>query len=281
MLHKLGSGLSLPRCAPLAPCPPIHWGVLTLGIIVVWGLAWQLLTYPEQQLSVISAQFHVVLQGQASWRPRCSWGREEGEKREEGSKGEGVGQPPLRVGGVGSAVKAAELRRQAAPKALGEPEQNFGEQQAGGGRAGPQASAPRPPQPHLDAGDNLLKGGDLSVQVASSSHGSPKVLGIYSLYIFKKGASFLDHITDAGVVVLPEGYQVLPSVWGPLLLTPHWVRRGEAPNNHPAPPTQPFCSTPGNRYGGGCHAGTGVVHLLRLGALGGQMLTSSQGQKAP
>lgn len=107
------------------------------------------------------------------------------------------------------------------------------------------------------------KGGDLSVQVASSSMARSKFL-TYSLYIFRKGASFWITSPMRGVVVLPEGYQVLPSVWGPLLLTPHGVRRGEAPNKPPPPPpaTQPFCSTPGHRYGGGggCHAGTGVVH---------------------
>lgn len=55
------------------------------------------------------------------------------------------------------------------------------------------------------------KGGDLSVQVASSSMARSKFL-TYSLYIFRKGASFWITSPMRGVVVLPEGYQVLPSV---------------------------------------------------------------------
>ena len=76
------------------------------------------------------------------------------------------------------------------------------------------------------------KGADLSVQVASSSMALSKFL-TYSLYIFRKGASFWITSPMRGVVVLPEGHQVLPSVWGPLLLTPHRVRRGEALLNPP------------------------------------------------
>lgn len=53
-----------------APRPPIHWGVLTLGISQVWGLAWQLLDILlEQQLVAWDSLHrfqHVVLQGQAS-----------------------------------------------------------------------------------------------------------------------------------------------------------------------------------------------------------------------
>lgn len=127
----------------------------------------------------------------------------------------------------------------------------LGEQQAGGGRAGPCRALPRA-HPSLTWMRVITswKGGDLSVQVASSSMARSKFL-TYSLYIFKKGASFWITSPMRGVVVLPEGYQVLPSVWGPLLLTPHGVRRGEAPNKPPPrPATQPFCSTPGNRYGG-------------------------------
>ena len=105
------------------------------------------------------------------------------------------------------------------------------------------------------------KGGDLSVQVASSSMARSKFL-TYSLYIFKKGASFWITSPMRGVVVLPEGHQVLPSVWGPLLLTPQGVRRGEA-RLKPCPSP---CNTAFLRHswaqvwGVVCYPGTGVVH---------------------
>lgn len=101
------------------------------------------------------------------------------------------------------------------------------------------------------------KGGDLSVQVASSSMARSKFL-TYSLYIFRKGASFWITSPMRGVVVLPEGYQVLPSVWGPLLLTPHGVRRGEAPNK-PPPPRPPQHSHSAALLGIGMGGGAGVM----------------------
>lgn len=105
------------------------------------------------------------------------------------------------------------------------------------------------------------KGGDLSVQVASSSMARSKFL-TYSLYIFRKGASFWITSPMRGVVVLPEGHQVLPSVWGPLLLPPHGVRRGEVPLR----PPPHLCNTAFLQHswaqvlGGVCYLGTGVVH---------------------
>lgn len=155
-------------------------------------------------------------------------GREEGEKRGGGVKGEGVGQAAPEGRGVGSAVKAAGAGK--VPQSTWGT-RSTGEQQAGAamqGRAGPLPSCLHPSLTWMRV-ITSWKGGDLSVQVASSSMARSKFL-TYSLYIFKKGA--MDHITDAGG---PAGGVpgTGPRSGDPSSLDSHWVRRGEALNKPP------------------------------------------------
>lgn len=61
------------------------------------------------------------------------------------------------------------------------------------GETGP----PPPPQPHLNAGENLLEGGRLVSPGGQQLSSSLKVLDILTVHL-QEGSQFLDHITDAG-----------------------------------------------------------------------------------
>ena len=60
-----------------------------------------------------------------------------------------------------------------------------------------QSSAPRPPQPHLDAGDNLLEGWGFVCPGGQQLDGSLEVLDILTVHLQER-RQLLDHITDAG-----------------------------------------------------------------------------------
>ena len=60
-----------------------------------------------------------------------------------------------------------------------------------------QGSTLCPPQPHLDAGDNLLEGCRFVCPGGQQLDGSLKVLDILTVHL-QEGRQLLDHITDAG-----------------------------------------------------------------------------------
>lgn len=95
------------------------------------------------------------------------------------------------------------------------------------------------------------KGGDLSVQVANSSAALSKFL-TYSLYIFRKGASFWITSPMRGVTGLQEGHP--GAVLSLRTLMPSSLHL----------PKQPFCCTSGCRQWGMCHPPTRVWGLPPL-----------------